>query len=154
MSTASTFAPRSGRGPWRYRDVGPAGREYRALHDIEADVRAAQRSMVGWGGLLRVPVWFLISGMLRVTVSSAHGRAATAFGRAERKSPSPAYERGAWLRTVPTAYGWTSVVQVPPPFLRMAVCGEPVLSRILVPAVSLSFQFATRLAGAFVSSVR
>jgi thymidylate synthase ThyX len=29
----------------RERDVGPAGREYRASHDIAADVRAAQRPM-------------------------------------------------------------------------------------------------------------
>ena len=32
-----------------HRDVGPAGRDYRASHDIAADVRAAPRRGRGWG---------------------------------------------------------------------------------------------------------
>jgi alkanesulfonate monooxygenase SsuD/methylene tetrahydromethanopterin reductase-like flavin-dependent oxidoreductase (luciferase family) len=63
-------------------DVGPAGRDYRASHDIEADVRAAQRS--GRGLFPRV------------------GMSRTVYAAADRDTAMAHMESGvlAWLETL------------------------------------------------------
>src|SRR5687767_2689934 len=50
MTSPPTPHPRQGEGAMGIQDVGPAGREYRAAHDIAADVRAAQRPHGRVGG--------------------------------------------------------------------------------------------------------